>query len=164
MHLLLQMENVPEQDSLPMDHIRLDYPSPAGDTVSRDGPWYTYRHEVPSSATPYHPDGFATLASNAVWDALDRVELKVQKLSREIADDVNRWEDFRSRTIRFHQLAEDYFQGDNIGNLFGQLVTALLVRVWEVPLLTNLVAYRMTPLPPRPRHAENMDPPADPSC
>ena len=148
-----------QQDPLlPMDNIRQDSPRWNGPFFP-GARWYTYRDQTPSSPTPHCELGFVHLAMYATVTALLRVMIRVNEVTAQMQEGPQQRLDVAERSLRFRAIAEQHFGGDNIANLFGNLVTAVLVRTWEVPLQVNLLAYRLldltvAPLPPIPSPPE----------
>ena len=86
---------------------------------------------------------FVSDIMRAVAQTLAALVIKVRELEERYGQSAEaRW-DYHERVLRFHNIAELYFGGDNLGNLFGRLITAALVRTWEFPLTLNLLAYRL---------------------
>ena len=160
----------PPAPLIPMDGLEPDAP-PRADPSHPYMQWWSYRHECASVPTPMVEDFFA-LAMDAVLKTFSRLLAAMHRIAERMRDNTEEWQaDYEERAQRLGWIAEHYFGGNNIANLFGQLVVANLVRPWEAPMLTTMLAYRLVPVP-RPsfdpdhvpsRYLENiLEPPSPP--
>ena len=131
----------PEDASLPLEGARPDSPM-GGQPHVADAPWWTYRAAQRSAPTPLQGDLLHILLS-AVLQAVVGIAKSVRNLENRVTMDCAARFRERTRSRSLHQIAENFFGGDNIGNLAGQLIVAQIVRPWEAPLLTEMLAHRL---------------------